>query len=390
VASDTAERVRAAAAKLNFTPHQAAQALAGAKAGAVALVIPEPDSLVLGDPFLSLVIRGISDGFHGSSYQVMLLIVHPDEPVEKLAGRLRPGVVDGAIVVSQHGSSELADLLAESGVPVVFIGRPWVSVDEQSGQTWPFVDVDNWLVGQLAAERLISREARNIACIAGPVDMNPVRDRLAGWRQTLEENGLEPGPIAHGPFTRQGGEEAMRLVLAADPTIDAVFAQSDLMAAGALVALRQAGDLPGVRQTGQWPLIGRQSVEDPASADRQAFSGDEGPFGRVSPGDAGLVAHIVADGGSAGSGHFASTGRIPLPDRTAPAADSESAVLLVSVDNSDIATSTTPTLTSVTNPGAELAKRASRILLRLIEDGVAPSEVAPEVIRPALVVRASG
>ncbi|MDR2896667.1 MAG: substrate-binding domain-containing protein [Propionibacteriaceae bacterium] len=91
----------------------------------------------------------------------------------------------------------------------------------------------------------------------------------------------------------------------------------------------------------------------------KAFFGDEGPSGRrVSAGDA------------AGSG--------------------ESAVLLVSVDNSDIATSTTPTLTSVTNPGAELANRASRILLRLIEDGVAPGEVAPEVIRPALVVRASG
>ncbi len=304
VSPATSERVRAAAARLNFTPHQAARALASAQAQTIALVIPEPDAIVWGDPFLSYVIKGISEACHDTKYQVLVAMAHPDDPPAKIAQVLRPGYVDGAIMVSQHGSGQLGRIIDRAEVPIVHIGRPWGSASPL------YVDVDNWQVGHLAARHLIAAGARRVACIAGPSDMSPVHDRTAGWRQTLLAAGLTPGPLTHAPFTRQGGETSMRAILAEDPGVDAVFAQSDLMAAGAIRVLQEAG------------------VAVPAQ------------------------------------------------------------VRVVGVDNTELGHSTTPPLTTVTNPASDLARNACRMLLGVL-DGVDVAGVTPEITHPELVVRAS-
>ena len=68
-------------------------------------------------------------------------------------------------------------------------------------------------------------------------DMGVGRARLAGYRQAV--NG--PDLIAYGDFSEAGGTSAMRALLDQEPQLDAVFAASDLMACGALRALREAG-----------------------------------------------------------------------------------------------------------------------------------------------------
>jgi len=67
-------------------------------------------------------------------------------------------------------------------------------------------------------------------------------DRLEGYRQGLTGGGLvvEPSLQVAADFTQEGGAEAMRRILAARPDVDAVFAASDLMAAGAMQVLRAA------------------------------------------------------------------------------------------------------------------------------------------------------
>ncbi|MFC7649240.1 LacI family DNA-binding transcriptional regulator [Streptosporangium lutulentum] len=66
------------------------------------------------------------------------------------------------------------------------------------------------------------------------------QDRLAGYREVLHDSDRR-SIIAVGDFTRESGAVAMRQLLADDPEIDAVFAANDLMAIGAMHALRQAG-----------------------------------------------------------------------------------------------------------------------------------------------------
>ena len=66
-------------------------------------------------------------------------------------------------------------------------------------------------------------------------------DRVDGWRDALEAAGLEADLVERADFTPAGGADAMRRILARGVSIDALFAASSQMAAGALGVLRDAG-----------------------------------------------------------------------------------------------------------------------------------------------------
>jgi DNA-binding LacI/PurR family transcriptional regulator len=135
---------------------------------------------------------------------------------------------------SMHGADPLPGTLARLGIPVICSGRP---IGESAV---PYVDVDHFGGVCRAVEHLVSRGRRRIATIAGPQDMVAGIDRLAGYRTTLSAAGL-PQLETLGDFTRESGIQAMRALLAKDPALDAVFAASDMMAHGALIALKDAG-----------------------------------------------------------------------------------------------------------------------------------------------------
>ena len=148
---------------------------------------------------------------------------------------LQGGNVDGALVVSHHTDDTFLSTL--TGIlPVVFGGRPAVGIE--GGYV---VDVDNVAGARTATERLVAIGRRRIATITGPKSMLVGTERLNGFLSTLEDAGLEPGPVVEGDFTLLGGTAAMRRVLEQDPTIDGIFVASDLMAAGAMGVLRSAG-----------------------------------------------------------------------------------------------------------------------------------------------------
>jgi DNA-binding LacI/PurR family transcriptional regulator len=145
--------------------------------------------------------------------------------------------VDGVLLVSLHGDDPLPARLAAAGMPTVLAGRP------PKGAKASYVDVDNRQGAHAAVAHLIAGGRRVIATITGPLDMAPGLDRLDGYREALTEAGLAPDRAleATGDFTQDSGSAAMRLLLAARPDLDAVFAASDLMAAGALSVLAAAG-----------------------------------------------------------------------------------------------------------------------------------------------------
>jgi len=90
----------------------------------------------------------------------------------------------------------------------------------------------------LAARHLLSRGCRHMATIAGPQHTSAGQDRLTGYRDALPH--AEPIWV-EGDFTRESGTAGMAALLSRHPTLDGVFAASDLMAQGALAVLRAAG-----------------------------------------------------------------------------------------------------------------------------------------------------
>jgi DNA-binding LacI/PurR family transcriptional regulator len=105
------------------------------------------------------------------------------------------------------------------------------------------VDADNRGGAREAVAHLVRRGRRRIAIVAGPLDMVAGMDRLDGYRDGLLAAGLpQPaGLVEVGDFGEESGAAATRRLLDRAPDLDAVFAASDLMAAGALRALKAAG-----------------------------------------------------------------------------------------------------------------------------------------------------
>jgi len=81
-------------------------------------------------------------------------------------------------------------------------------------------------------------------------------DRLEGWRAAMNDAGLADDAVTHGDFTLEGGDTALRALLAAHPDLDAIFAASDLMAVG---AMRHLGEL-GIRVPGDIAIVGYDNL----------------------------------------------------------------------------------------------------------------------------------
>ncbi|WP_344685322.1 MULTISPECIES: LacI family DNA-binding transcriptional regulator [Actinomycetes] len=233
------EAVAAAVAELGYRPNRAARSLVTREADSIAVVVPEAEDRVFGDPFFAAMLGGITQALADSPAQVLLAMGRRGQGGEKIEKYLRGGYTDGAIVVSHHRDDRIGEVLRETQLPAVYVGRP-------AGEPrLPFVDVDNHAGGRLAAEHLIAQGRRRLATIAGPQDMTPGADRLAGWREGLAEAGISTDPHEDltevGDFTAASGGEAMQRLLALSPELDGVFAASDLMAVSAVHALQAAG-----------------------------------------------------------------------------------------------------------------------------------------------------
>ena len=236
VSAQAQAAVDAAIVALGYTPNRAARSLVTRRTGSVALVIPEPDARVMMDPYFAAVITGVNEALRDTDLQLVLLMSRAGDDSARTIRYLRGGHVDGAIVVSHHRADDWVETLGATGLPTVFIGRPW---DTSSGI--PYVDLDNFEGGRLAARHLAGIGRSRLATVAGPPDMTAAVDRLEGWLQGLREAGVEPGPVMHGDFTTAGGAAAAKSLLAGTPGVDGIFAASDLMALGVVDTLRTAG-----------------------------------------------------------------------------------------------------------------------------------------------------
>ncbi len=104
----------------------------------------------------------------------------------------------------------------------------------------PYVDSENLVGAEVATQHLLALGRRTIGTVTGPLDMPAGVDRLAGFTKALGAS-FRQDLVESGDFTQLGGEVATERLLERVPDLDGLFAASDLMALGALAALRRAG-----------------------------------------------------------------------------------------------------------------------------------------------------
>jgi len=260
VSAQALSAVKQAAATLGYRPNLAARSLALGRSETIGLVISETDERLFDDPFFATIVRGVHAEMRHSGTHLVLSMAQTDEEREQMVRYAAGHHLDGVLLVSVHSDDPLPQALAEAGVPVVNAGRPpavrtaagpgshAAHVTGQVHEDVWWVDADNRAGARLATEHLLERGCRRIVTVAGPPDMGAGRDRLAGWRDALataDENLRQAAAGDHlvepGDFTEASGMAAMQSLLQRVPDLDGVFAASDLMALGAMRALRRAG-----------------------------------------------------------------------------------------------------------------------------------------------------
>lgn len=235
VKSSTRERVLTIVRQSNFHPNAAARSLAAGRTRVLGLVIPQGVSTLFAEPYFSLVIQGVSTACNSLDHSVMLWLAEPEFERRTINQIIAGGMIDGIIISSAVKNDPVISALAQSDVPFILIGR---QVDQPNVS---YVDVDNFSGAHEVVTHLLCQGYRRVAAITGPLNTIAATDRRDGYLEALKDRqvAFDPALVVEGDFTEGSGYAAVQRLLPYNP--EAIFAASDIMAIGALRALREAG-----------------------------------------------------------------------------------------------------------------------------------------------------
>jgi DNA-binding LacI/PurR family transcriptional regulator len=234
--AETKDRIRAIAREHDFEPSAAARNLSLRSSRTIALVnhAYAKNSCSITDPFCLEITGGIAAGLHGLGYDLLEVIVDPDD--KDWAGHyLDSGRVDGFILMTSTKKRDHVEMLIRKGAPFVAWGPAMGSYCTVCG--------DDLNGGKLATERLLSLGRKRIGFIGGPETEGEVQARRRGYQAALKDAGLvvDPALVSHGDYSEASGAKVMEALLKRAQGIDAVFCSSDMMAIAALRVILASG-----------------------------------------------------------------------------------------------------------------------------------------------------
>lgn len=248
IAPDTLERVMRAANELGYRVNSLARGLQQAHSGIVGLVASRLDT-----PLRSRQVRRLSEALIQRGFKPMLITAERPDDLTALIESLLGYRVAGMIVTSDSPTPAVIDDCCRLRLPVVLVNRAGVA-------NWgDRVVADNDAGGRLAAQILIDSGATRMACVMPRHGTYSVSGRAEAFMAAIARRGL-PLTVIH---TRDQGYDDARTAIKAMgraglDDIDGVFCATDLLAIGALDALRH--DLC-IAIPGQIQVLGFDDIE---------------------------------------------------------------------------------------------------------------------------------
>jgi LacI family transcriptional regulator len=242
VTAELRERVEKAAADLGYTSHGPAQALARATTPVVGLIVHD-----ITDAYFSAMAIGAMRVAHDNGLLVLVCNTFRDPRLElDYVARLRAQRARGVLLFGS-GFSERSyqSTLQRELDSMTALGGRVVCISPHGFET-DAVLPDHREGGRLAGRHLTELGHSRIGVVSGPANLLVNQERLRGFRDHLRtvDLTLPPGQLGKGDFTRDGGRAATVDLLTRNPDLTAIFALNDVMAVGALAALRDDLHLP--------------------------------------------------------------------------------------------------------------------------------------------------
>ena len=233
----TLERVTEAAEAIGYVPNAAARTLRSRRTGQIAFAMPD-----VGNPVYTTMIGSIQDVARARGWRLMLHSTGADMEDELAIVRdLKHRFVDGLILASLHLTDVHADELRRAAAPVILIGQP------TTGTTVDTVRAYSRKGASEAVRHLYGANRRRIGFVNGPQHTLPGASRRLGYLDGLRSCSLARDDtlieVADDFMIEPGRRAAVRLLERG--RLDAILCANDLLAIGALAALRDAGlDVP--------------------------------------------------------------------------------------------------------------------------------------------------
>jgi len=229
---NTREKVEAAIGKLGYVPNVLARSLKSKRTNTLALVFTD-----ITNPFFTIIARGVEDTAGDAGFNV--IFCNTDESQEKEDNYVQVILqkqVDGILLVPVGSNTKSIQIIKDQGTPLVILDRRIDNTDVD------IVRGDSIGGARLLTQHLIDLGHRHIALINGPHNVSTSEDRLIGYKQVMEENGLIDNiQFYYGLFSQASGNSLTRIIFEKEPKPTAIFAANNLVAVGALRALNELG-----------------------------------------------------------------------------------------------------------------------------------------------------
>ncbi len=233
VKQETRDRVLETMLRLGYIANRQARSLAGGRTNTIGVLVPD-----LGTGYIGEIIRGIDAELGLSNLDLILYTTHRTASKEaNYVANLAKGMVDGLLLVLPRSPADFIGTLTQGNFPFVLIDHQGI------GQDCPAVGAANWQGGFTATEYLIKLGHQRIGFITGWMDLGCALDRLDGYRSALRTNHIPEGPelIYEGTFFQPDGFTGASTMLDLTNPPTAIFASNDVMAMGAMDAVRNKG-----------------------------------------------------------------------------------------------------------------------------------------------------
>lgn len=228
----TKKKVFAAMQELNYAPNSLARSLQGKSAKLIGLIFPG-----ISNPFFGELVQTLENQLFEKGYRVILCnSVNNAEKEREYVRMLLANQVDG-IITGTHNMT-----ISEYEK----ISAPLISFDRHLGDTIPIVSSDNFAGGQMATKSLVTTGAKKIWAITGANEpKSPTKNRLSGYKQVMEQNGLTEHVIKL-PFGTEPELKWTAIKTALSNEVpDGIFATDDLTALMVFQIAKELGiDVP--------------------------------------------------------------------------------------------------------------------------------------------------